>query len=95
MEIITSLIEGGCYSAVFALLLFVALKTSAKREKCYRDVIIELTAGLKCLDIMNGKIDKLLEIGEKIEKDKKKKKKETVCDSTVRSISEAEPSSAV
>lgn len=93
MEIIASLIEGGCYSAVFAVLLFIALKTSARREKCYRDVIVELTAGLKGLEILNGKIDRLLEISEKIEKEKRKKKKEAVCDSTVPSILGAELSS--
>lgn len=94
MEIIASLVEGGCYSAVFAVLLFIALKTSAKREKCYRDVIVELAAGLKGLEIMNGKIDRLLEINEKIEKDRRKKKKEAVCVSTAPDILGAELSSA-
>ncbi len=93
MEIISSLIEGGCYSAVFALLLFIALRTGAKREKCYHGIITELVSGLKSLDIMNGKMDKLIELCEKIEKDKKKRKKD-VCDSIMLSTSETEPSSA-
>lgn len=92
MTVISSLIESGCYSVVFALLLAYALRSSAKREKCYRDVICELANGLKELDTLCGKIDKLLAMSEKAEaeREKKKRKKESVCGCTMPNISETE-----
>ena len=92
IEIISSLIEGGCYSAVFAVLLFVALKSSAKRESCYRDVICELADSLKELDIMDGKLDRLLAACGRIEDRARRKKKEEVCVCKTPEISAAEVS---
>ncbi len=92
MEIVSSLIEGGCYSVVFALLLFVALRANAVREKCYRKFISELLGALGALDLMNGKVDRLISICEK--RDKSKKKEGKVCDSITSGTSVTEPSSA-
>lgn len=90
MEIITSLIEGGCYSAVFALLLFVALKSSAKRESCYREVICELAESLKGLDNVEIKLDKLLAACARIEDRTKRRRKEEPCVCKTPEISAAE-----
>lgn len=90
MEIIASLIEGGCYSAVFALLLFVALKSSAKRENCYREVICELAEGLKGLDNVGIKLDKLLATCTRIEERSRRRRKEEPCAIKTPEISAAE-----
>lgn len=90
MEIIASLIEGGCYSAVFAMLLFVALKSSAKRESGYRDVIAGLTETLKNMDIADGRLAELLEVCGRIERKVTRKKKEGICACKTLEISAAE-----
>lgn len=66
MEIIASLVEGGCYSAVFAVLLLLALKTNSKREECYRSVISGLTDALRELDGVSGRLDELIALCESI-----------------------------
>ena len=66
MEIIASLVEGGCYSAVFAVLLLLALKTNSKREECYRSVISGLTDALRELDGVSGRLDELIALCETI-----------------------------
>ena len=57
MEIIAACIESGCYSAVFAVLLVYAVRSHAKRERYYRKVISELTAGLCDLERVNVRLD--------------------------------------
>jgi len=74
-EIISSLIEGGCYSAVFAVLLFVSLKSGNKRENCYREVIGELVDGLRALDVVNDKLDRLIEMCEEARPRERKKQR--------------------
>lgn len=90
MEILASLIEGGCYSAVFAILLFVSLKSTGKRESCYREVICELAEGLKNMDNIDGKLDRLLVVCSRIEEKSKRKKKEELCACKTQEISVAE-----
>ncbi len=77
IEIISSLIEGGCYSAVFAVLLFVSLRSGNKRENCYREVIGELVDGLKALDVVSDKLDRLIELAEAAGTREKKRKRES------------------
>ena len=66
MEIIASLIEGGCYSAVFAILLFVSIKSGNKREDEYRKIIASLVESVRTLDNVDGKLDKLIATCEKL-----------------------------
>lgn len=66
MEIIASLVEGGCYSAVFAVLLLLAIRSNSKREECYRSVISGLTDALRELDGVSGRLDELIALCESI-----------------------------
>lgn len=95
MEIIASLIEGGCYSAVFAILLFTALRTSSRREEAYRKVIIELAETVRNLDSMDGKLDRLIVTCDKLtakkpKKEKRVEKEVSVCDHKLLVVSEVE-----
>ena len=92
MDIVVSLIEGGCYSAVFAILLLYSLRNSGRRERCYRDVIVELADSLRQLEIMNGKIDKILEKCEKITEKRRSQKadRRNVCECTMQQPLQAE-----
>lgn len=84
MEIIAACIESGCYSAVFAVLLIYAVRSHAKRERYYRKVISELTAGLCDLERVNVRLDEIKALAERREK------KERVCAFGERKISAAE-----
>lgn len=59
MEIIAACIESGCYSAVFAVLLVYAVRSHAARERYYRKVIDELTAGLCDLEHVHVRLDEI------------------------------------
>ena len=87
MEIISACIEGGCYSAVFAVLLAYALKNSAKREKYYRSVINELLAGLQTLESVSVRLDKI----EKLCVAAGGARRRTKCECSERRTSAAEP----
>ena len=86
MEIIAACIESGCYSAVSAVLPVYAVRSHAKRERYYRKVISELTAGLCDLERVNVRLDEIKALAERREK------KERVCAFGERKISAAERS---
>ena len=84
MEIIAACIESGCYSAVFAIMLVFAVRTHMKREKHYRRLIDELTAGLCDLERVNVRLDEIKALCEE--------RKEKGCVFAERKISAAESS---
>ena len=85
MEIVSSLIESGCYSAVFAVLLVYHIRNSGRREEYYRAVISELADSLGQLDVMNGRMDR---ITERLNAPRGKRREQCVCEAPEASPSE-------
>ena len=88
MEIVSPLIESGCYSAVFAVLLVYHIRNSGRREEYYRAVISELADSLGQLDVMNGRMDRITELCERLNAPRGKRRERCVCEAPEASPSE-------